>query len=136
MSLPLAELAPPTGTTPQARRVFAVVADGLAARGDLFAEDVYTIQAYATAVAEAQLALLAGRKARTVPGYNGQATANPNFGEARAWMAIARSLGDDLGLSPSARAKWQKKNRGGRPKGAASAADREARRAQLTVVGA
>lgn len=134
MSLPLASLKPPTGTTPQARRIFAVVADGLAARGDLYAEDVFTIRDYATCVAEAALALEAGRKVRNVPGYNGQLVANPNFGEARAWMALARGFADDLGLSPGARAKWQRKGKGGRPKGAASAPDRAARRRQLTVL--
>lgn len=136
MSLPVAELAPPAGMRADARRVFAHVARGLADRGDLFAEDVFTIAHYAECVAMAAASLKAGRRELLVRGYNGQDVANPLFGEARAWMTTARALASDLGLSPDARARWAKKRGGGRPKGATSAADREARRRQLTVVGA
>ena len=116
----------------QARRVFREIADALGQRGDLFAEDRYEVVGYAECVAEAIASLRAARKARTVKGYNGQDVAHPGFGEARAFMGVARSYAEALGLSPGARAKWAKKGAGGRPKGSASAPDR--RRQQFTLV--
>lgn len=133
MSLPLSEMRPPTGMPSSARRVFQAVTEALADRGDLYAEDRFTIQLYAESVAEAIAALRRGQGAPITKGSKEQDREGVGFETARRFMVEARAFGAELGLSPGARAAWKRKHPGGRPKGAVSAADRVGRQ-QLTVV--